>query len=346
MKWKKLVFISLTCLVSTKIMAEKITITGAGATFPAPLYSRWAQQYANVSDVQINYQPIGSGGGIKQILAGTVDFGASDKPLTQHELTTHKLVQFPTVLGAIVPVINLPTIKPNTLKLTGPVLADIFQGKIKQWSDPKITSLNPELDLPNKPITVIHRSDGSGTTFLFTNYLSKVSPEWAQHIGYDVSVKWPRGVGGKGNEGVALYVKQIEGSIGYVEYSYAATNKLAHVQLQNKDNHFVQPTAEGVKSAAQFAQWSNPATLLTDMPGIESWPITGTTYILMPATPKKSNEAKTKSVLKFFAWAYEQGQNDARTLEYVPLPPEVIIQVKQQWKNQFKDESEKLIWSE
>lgn len=346
MKWQNLMLLPLAGLLNSGAIASTINITGAGATFPAPLYSLWTHKYAKTHDVQINYQPIGSGGGIKQIIANTVDFGASDKPLNQDELTNNKLIQFPTVLGAIVPVINLPSVKPNSLKLTGQVLADIFQGKIKNWSDPSIAALNPGITLPSKDITIVHRSDGSGTTFLFTSYLSKANADWAKNIGADVTVKWPAGVGGKGNEGVALYVKQIEGSIGYVENSYATTNKLSYVQLKNKDGLVVNPTIDAVKSAAKFAKWNDPSELLIDMPGAASWPITGTTYILMHTTSNKDASQKTKAILDFFAWAYKNGQDDALSLQYVPLPDEVIEKNKQQWKSQIKDISGKAIWGQ
>lgn len=346
MKWQNIMLLSLAGLLNGGAIASTLNITGAGATFPAPLYSLWTQKYAKSHEVQINYQPIGSGGGIKQIIANTVDFGASDKPLSQEELTNNKLIQFPTVLGAVVPVVNLPSVKANSLKLTGSVLADIFQGKIKNWSDPSIAALNPGLTLPNKVITIVHRSDGSGTTFLFTSYLSKASADWAKNIGADVTVRWPAGVGGKGNEGVALYVKQIEGAIGYVENSYATANKLSYIQLKNKDNVFANPTVDAVISAAKSAQWNDASQLLIDMPGQASWPITGTTYILMHTTPDKNTSQKTKAILDFFAWAYKNGQEDALSLQYVPLPDEIIEQIKQQWKNQIKDTSGNAIWGQ
>ena len=346
MEWRTIMLLPLVGVLNSTAIAATINITGAGATFPAPIYSLWTQKYAKTHEVQINYQPIGSGGGIKQIIAKTVNFGASDKPLLQEELNNHTLMQFPTVLGAVVPVVHLTAVQPNSLKLTGQVLADIFQGKIKNWSDPSIAALNPGVTLPNKNITIIHRSDSSGTTLLFSSYLSKASADWAKNIGADVTVKWPAGVGGKGNEGVSLYIKQIEGAIGYVENSYATTNKLSYVQLKNKDGAFVDPTVTAVKAAAQSANWNDASQLLIDMPGQVTWPICGTTYILIHTTPSKDNAFKTKTILDFFDWAYTNGQEDALSLQYVPLPSEVIEKIKQQWKSQIKDTAGDTVWGQ
>lgn len=346
MEWRTIMLLPLVGVLNSTAIAATINITGAGATFPAPVYSLWTQKYAKTHEVHINYQPIGSGGGIKQIIAKTVNFGASDKPLSQDELNNHTLMQFPTVLGAVVPVVHLTAVKPNSLKLTGHVLADIFQGKIKNWSDPSIAALNPGVNLPNKNITIIHRSDSSGTTLLFTSYLSKVSADWAKNIGADVTVKWPAGVGGKGNEGVSLYIKQIEGAIGYVENSYATTNKLSYVQLKNQDGIFADPTVEAVKAAAQSANWNDASQLLIDMPGQVTWPICGTTYILIHTTPSKDDAFKTKAILDFFDWAYTNGQEDALSLQYVPLPSEVIEKIKQQWKSQIKDTAGNTVWGQ
>lgn len=332
-------------VLGTTTAFSAITITGAGATFPYPVYAKWAASYNQKTGVRINYQSIGSGGGIQQIQAGTVDFGASDKPLSDAELQANGLTQFPTVLGAVVPVINLPGVQSGELKLTGPVLAGIFMGSIKKWSDPAITSLNPGVKLPDQDITVVHRSDGSGTSFLFTNYLAKVSPEWADKVGSDASVSWPAGIAGKGNEGVALYVKQVPGAIGYVEYSYSEANKLSVVQLKNKDNAFVNPSMDSVQSAANYADWSKSPVILTDEPGAASWPITGATFILMHTRVTDANKDKSKAILDFFDWAYHNGRADATALQYVMLPEKLIKQIEMKWANDFKDEQGKGIWS-
>lgn len=345
MKLRTLELAILTSLfASPAVFSATTTITGAGATFPASVYMRWAEQYAKAFHVQINYQAIGSGGGIKQIQAGTVDFGASDKPLTKETLEKNGLVQFPTVLGAVVPVVNLPNVKSQDLKLDGQALADIFQGKIIKWSDPTIKKLNPDIQFPDQNITVIHRSDGSGTTFLFTNYLTKVSQDWAKTVGSDVAVNWPVGIGGKGNEGVAMYVKQMPGAIGYVEYSYAVTNKLSYAQLKNKDNNFVKPSMDSVNSAAKFAKWDDPYVILTDEPGANSWPITGATFILMHANIKQAKRDRAKATLDFFDWAYHNGNAEAESLHYVTLPTSLIQQIETNWKQQIKDDSGKPIW--
>ncbi|MGH8750756.1 MAG: phosphate ABC transporter substrate-binding protein PstS, partial [Burkholderiales bacterium] len=280
-------------------------ITGAGATFPYPIYARWADTYKTQTGIGLNYQSIGSGGGIKQIQAKTVDFGASDKPLTVDELNKHGLMQFPAIMGGVVPVINVEGIQPGQLKLTGAVLADIYLGKIKKWNDPALAALNSGLKLPDEILTVVRRSDGSGTTFLFTDYLSKVSAEWKTKVGSDASVAWPEGVGGKGNEGVAAYVQRIKGSIGYVEYAYAKHNKMTHVQLENKAGKFVQPEITAFQAAAAYADWENAPgfyQILTDQPGKASWPITGASFILI--YKQQADPAKGTQVLKFFDWAY------------------------------------------
>lgn len=320
-------------------------ITGAGATFPYPLYAKWAEAYKAKTGTSLNYQSIGSGGGIKQIQAKTVDFGASDKPLTPEELDKAGLMQFPAVIGGVVPIINLPGIKGGQVKLTGLVLADIFQGKIKKWNDPALASLNPGVALPSQAIVVVHRSDGSGTTFIFTNYLSKVSPDWKQKVGEEASVSWPAGVGGKGNEGVASYVKQIKGAIGYVEYAYALQNKMTFTLLQNKDGNFVAPNEESFKAAASGANWEKAPgfyEILTDEPGKHSWPITGATFILMHKS--QANAANAKIVLSFFNWAYTEGDKMALALDYIPMPENVVKLVQNAWKTQIKDASGKAIW--
>ena len=320
-------------------------ITGAGATFPYPIYAKWAEAYKAKTGVGLNYQSIGSGGGIKQIKAKTVDFGASDMPLKADVLEKDGLMQFPTVMGGVVPVVNLPGIEGGQIKLDGTVLADIFLGKIKKWNEPAIANLNKGVALPDQAITVVHRSDGSGTTFIFTNYLSKVSAEWKQKVGEETSVSWPAGVGGKGNEGVASYVKQIKGSIGYVEYAYALQNKMAHTLMQNKEGNFVAPTAESFKAAAAGAQWEKAPgfyEILTDEAGKQSWPITGATFILMHKS--QANAENAKAVLTFFDWAYANGDKLALDLDYIPMPDSVVKLVHGAWKAQIKDASGKAVW--
>jgi phosphate transport system substrate-binding protein len=308
-------------------------ITGAGATFPYPVYAKWAEAYKAETKIGMNYQSIGSGGGIKQIIAKTVDFGASDKPLKPEELDAAGLIQFPTVMGGVVPVINVKGIEPGALVLTGPVLAKIYMGEITKWNAPEITKINAKVKLPADDITVVHRSDGSGTTFIFTNYLCKVSPDWKAKIGNDASVAWPVGVGGKGNEGVASYVQRISGSIGYVEYAYALQNKMAYALLQNRDGNFVKPESMNFQAAAAGADWQNAPgfyMILTDEPGKESWPITGATFILMHKT--QQNPEAAKRVLEFFNWAYQNGDQMAEQLDYIPMPDAVVKLIRQQWK--------------
>lgn len=320
-------------------------ITGAGSTFAYPILAKWAQAYQAKTGIGLNYQSIGSGGGIKQIQAKTVDFGASDKPLTPQELEKHGLTQFPIIMGGVVPVVNLPGVAPGQLKLTGPVLADIFLGKIKRWNDPVIAGLNPGLALPDQAITVVHRSDGSGTTFIFTNYLSKVSPEWKGKVGEEASVSWPVGVGGKGNEGVASYVRQIKGSIGYVEYAYALQNKMTYTLLKNRAGNFVAPSEQSFRAAAANAEWEKvPAfyEILTDEPGNESWPITGATFVLMHKVQQKPEVGK--AVLSFFDWAFREGEKLALDLDYIPIPPKVVKLIEASWKTQIRDASGKALW--
>jgi phosphate transport system substrate-binding protein len=308
-------------------------ITGAGATFPYPVYSKWAEAYKAKTGVGLNYQSIGSGGGIKQITAKTVDFGASDAPLEPAVLEKEGLIQFPMVMGGVVPVFNLEGIKPGGVRLTGTLLADIYLGKVSKWNAPEIAALNKGVKLPDQDITVVARSDGSGTTFIFTNYLSKVSAEWKDKAGNNTSVKWPAGVAGKGNEGVAAYVQRLSGSIGYVEYAYALQNKMSYALLQNKDGNFVGPDDKTFRAAAANAQWDKAPgfyLLLTDQPGKESWPITGATFILMHKKQDKPENATT--ALKFFDWAYESGDKLALDLDYVPMPDSVVRLVKAEWK--------------
>jgi phosphate transport system substrate-binding protein len=318
--------------------AQAADITGAGATFPQPIYNKWGEAYKAATKNNLNYQGIGSGGGIKQIEAKTVDFGASDKPLKPADLQANGLMQFPTVVGGVVPVMNLPGVNPGSVKLTGAVLAQIFVGDIKTWGDPRIASLNANVKLPNLPITVVHRSDGSGTTFVFTTYLSNHSPAWAQRIGANDTVEWPSGtLGGKGNDGVAAYVKQTIGSIGYVEYAYAKQNKMVYAAMQNKNGAFVEPTAPAFAAAASGADWSKAPgnyLLLLDQPGAQSWPITAATFILMHK--KQDKPATAKEVLAFFDWAYKNGDPAAAQLDYVPLPANVKAMMRKEWADQIR----------
>jgi len=307
-------------------------ISGAGATFPAPIYAKWAQTYRQQTGASLNYQAIGSGGGIKQIESKTVDFGASDKPLKPDELDKAGLYQFPTVMGGVVPIMNLQGVSPGQLHLTGPVLASVFMGEITRWNDPQISRLNPGVSLPNLPITVVHRSDGSGTNFLFTSYLSMTSPAFRQKVGASDSVSWPTGLGGKGNDGVAAFVKQTAGSIGYVEFAYAKQNDMIYADLQNHDGKFVDPTADNFAAAAVGADWSKAPgnyLLLLDQPGANAWPITGATFILV--YKRQADAAKGRSVLSFYDWAYKNGDADAASLNYVPLPQAVKDLVRKQW---------------
>ncbi|MBL8510791.1 MAG: phosphate ABC transporter substrate-binding protein PstS [Betaproteobacteria bacterium] len=325
--------------------SQAVDITGAGATFPYPLYAKWAEAYKAKTSVGMNYQSIGSGGGIKQIQAKTVDFGASDKPLTVEELNKAGLIQFPAVIGGVVPVVNLEGIKPGEMKLSGPVVADIYLGKIKSWNDKAIVELNPSLKLPSDPITVVRRSDGSGTTFLFTDYLSKISPDWKSKVGADTAVAWPEGVGGKGNEGVAAYVQRIKGSIGYVEYAYAKKNKMAYTQLKNKEGQFIVPDDPAFQAAAAFAAWDKAPgfyEILTDEPGKNSWPITGASFILIHKT--QDNAEKGAEVIRFFDWALKNGQKMAAELDYVPLPDSLVKLIEVTWKKELKSANGQAIW--
>jgi len=327
------------------ISAHALDITGAGATFPYPVYAKWAEAYRAKTGVGMNYQSIGSGGGIKQIQNKTVDFGASDMPLKPEELEKDGLLQFPTVIGGDVPVVNLDGVKPGELKLTGPVLANVYLGKITKWNDPAIAKLNPGLKLPDSSIAVVHRSDGSGTTFIFTDYLSKVSPEWKSKVGSSTAVSWPEGVGGKGNEGVAAYVQRIKGSIGYVEYAYAKKNNMAYALVQNKEGQYPKPDNDTFQAAAAYADWKNAPgyyQIITDSPGKTSWPIAATSFILMHAKQDKPQSAA--EVLKFFDWSFKNGQKMADELDYVPLPSALVAQIEDSWKAQLKDGAGNPIW--
>jgi phosphate transport system substrate-binding protein len=337
--------ITATAAVAYAGASQATDITGAGATFPYPVYAKWADAYKTQTGTGMNYQSIGSGGGIKQIEAKTVDFGASDMPLKPEDLEKNGLMQFPTVIGGVVPVINVGSIEAGKLKLDGATLADIFLGKITKWNDPAIAALNKDLKLPDDDITVVHRSDGSGTSFVFTNYLSKVSAEWKSTVGEGTSPNWKAGVGGKGNEGVAANVQHIKGTIGYVEYAYALQNKMNHVQMKNRDGQFVQPDAASFKAAAAGAQWEKAPgfyEILTDEAGKASWPISGATFILMHKVQEKPETGK--EVLKFFDWAYEKGDKLATDLDYVTLPDNVVKLIQAAWKAQIKDAAGKAVW--
>ncbi len=331
-------------LGATSLSANAQTITGAGASFPYPIYAKWASLYEKETGNKVNYQSIGSGGGQQQIIAKTIDFGASDDPMKAEQLEQNKLLQFPAIIGGTVPVINIPEIQAGQLKLSGEVLANIFLGQIKKWNDPAIVALNPNLSLPEKTIVVVHRSDGSGTTFGWTNYLSKVSPTWKEKVGEGKSVKWPTGQGGKGNEGVSAYVKQLKHSIGYVEYAYAKQNNLAWASLQNKAGEFVQPSKESFMSAAANAKWNEKpgmGVVLTNEDGKNSWPVTAASFILIHKVA--DNVEATKGVFQFFDWAFSKGQDAASELDYVPLPAEVVSQIKAQWESEVKDKDGKAI---
>lgn len=325
--------------------AQAADITGAGATFPYPIYAKWAEAYKKASGNGLNYQSIGSGGGIKQIKAKTVDFGASDMPLKAEELETEGLVQFPAIIGGVVPVVNLDGIAPGKMKMTGEVLAAIYMGKITKWNAPEIAAINAGLKLPAEDITVVHRSDGSGTTFLWTDYLTKVSPEFKTAVGSSTAVKWPVGVGGKGNEGVASSVKQIRNSIGYVEYAYVKKNKMTYTLLKNADGQFAEPDDENFKSAAAGADWNKAPGMylvLTNQPGKITWPITGASFILLHKA--QADAEKGKEVLKFFDWAFKNGGAMAAELEYVSLPAPVVKLIEDSWKAKVKDASGKALW--
>jgi phosphate transport system substrate-binding protein len=315
--------------------AETAQVTGAGASFPAPLYAKWAADYNKATGARVNYQSVGSGAGIKQIESKTVDFGASDMPLKDEELAQKGLVQFPTVIGGVVPVVNVKGIGPGQLRLNGQVLGDIFLGKITKWSDPALKALNPSLNLPDIAIAPVRRADGSGTSFIFTNYLSKVNADWKAKVGEGTAVNWPTGTGGKGNEGVAAFVGRLPGAIGYVEYAYVKQNKMNYALLQNAGGQFVAPEEKAFQAAAGGADWSKSFyQILTNQPGAAAWPITGATFILMQKAQDKP--AQAAAVLKFFDWAYQNGDATANGLDYVPMPAAVKAQVHKLWDTQIK----------
>jgi len=330
-----------TLVMTTSFAAD---ITGAGATFPYPIYAKWAESYKASTGTGLNYQSVGSGAGIKQIKAKTVDFGASDMPLKAEELDKEGLMQFPAIMGGVVAVVNVEGVAPGQLKMTGPLLADIYMGKITKWNAAEIAALNPGVKLPGVDITVVHRADSSGTSFLFTDFLAKTSPSWKESIGSGTTVKWAVGVGGKGNEGVAANVQRIKGAIGYVEWAYAKKNKLSHTMLRNKEGVDLQPSDDVFKAAAANAEWTKApgfGVVLTDGAGKQSWPITGVSYILMHKTQADAN--KGQEVVKFFDWSFKNGAPAAAELDYVPMPASVVKQVQDAWKANLKDASGKAI---
>ncbi len=336
--------LALAAVVAAALPALAAEITGAGATFPAPIYAKWADAYQKATGHKLNYQSIGSGGGIKQIAAKTVDFGASDMPLSPEALAKDGLVQFPTVIGGVVPVVNVAGIKPGELKFTGELLADIYLGKVAKWNDPAVAAVNPGVKLPDQAVAVVRRADGSGTTFIWSNYLSKVSAEWKQKVGEGTAVQWPVGLGGKGNEGVSAFVQRIPGAIGYVEYAYAKQNKLTYGQVRNAEGQFVSPDDETFKAAAAGARWEKEkfAVILTNQPGRNTWPISGATFILMHA--KQDKPANAAEVLRFFDWSYQNGGKLAEELDYVPLPPEVTRLIRAAWAG-IKDGTGKAVYA-
>lgn len=332
-------------VAATFSVAHAADITGAGATFPYPIYAKWAEAYKKATGNGLNYQSIGSGGGVKQIKAKTVDFGASDMPLKLEELDAEGLMQFPAIIGGVVPVVNIEGIAPGKLKMTGDLLAGIYMGKITKWNAAEIVAINPGVKLPAEDITVVHRSDGSGTTFLWTDFLSKVNAEFKTAVGSSTAVKWPVGLGGKGNEGVAANVQRIKNSIGYVEYAYVKKNKMTYTTLKNADGQFAEPDDENFKAAAAGADWNKAPGMylvLTNQPGKITWPITGASFILMHKT--QADSVKGKEVLKFFDWSFKNGGAMAAELEYVSLPAPVVKLIEESWKAKIKDASAKAIW--
>ncbi|WP_233831382.1 phosphate ABC transporter substrate-binding protein PstS [Paraburkholderia sp. ZP32-5] len=324
------------------IAAQAADITGAGSTFAAPIYTKWADAYQKSGGGKVNYQGIGSAGGIKQIEAKTVDFAGSDAPLTDDDLAKNGLFQFPTVVGGVVPAVNIPGVKPSELVLSGPVLGDIYLGKIKKWNDPAIVALNPKLKLPDLDIAVVRRADGSGTSFIWTNYLSKVNPEWKTKVGEGTTVNWPTGTGGKGNDGVAAFVQRLPGSIGYVEWAYAKQNHMTYAAMKNESGVVVEPKTETFKAAAAGADWSKSFyQILTNEPGKDAWPVVGATFVLLHTTQDKAAEGT--ETLKFFDWSFKNGGQAANDLDYISLPASVVSEIKTQWKQKVKDSAGKSI---
>ena len=322
--------------------AQAADITGAGSTFAAPIYTKWADSYQKTGGGKVNYQGIGSSGGIKQIIAKTVDFAGSDAPLKDDELAKDGLFQFPTVVGGVVPVVNLPGVTPGQLTLSGEVLGDIYLGKIKKWNDPAIAALNPKAKLPDTDIAVVRRADGSGTSFIWTNYLSKVNADWKSKVGEGATVSWPTGTGGKGNDGVAAFVQRLPGAIGYVEWAYAKQNKMVYVDLKNSAGNVVEPKTETFKAAAAGADWSKSFyQILTNEPGKDAWPVVGATFVLLHTTQDKAPQGA--ETLKFFDWAFKNGTQAADSLDYISLPESVVTEIKSQWKDKVKDASGKSV---
>ncbi|WP_397572850.1 phosphate ABC transporter substrate-binding protein PstS [Silanimonas sp.] len=324
-------------IAASAFAAQAQNITGAGASFVFPVMSKWSSEYAAAGQGRVNYQSIGSGGGIAQAKAGTVDFGSTDAPLAPADLAQNKLAQFPSVIGGVVPVVNLRGIAAGQLRLTGPVIAEIYLGKITKWNDAKITALNPGVTLPDSNIRVVYRSDGSGTTYNFVHYLSQINPEWKQRVGFGTAVRWPTGFGGRGNEGVSAYVKQLQGSIGYVELSYATTNNLTYAAMQNAAGTWVQPSIASFRAAAASANWAGAEDfnlVITNAPGENSWPIAATNFILVSTAPR--DPAKAAATLKYFEWAYANGDASAEALGYVPLPDPLVERVKAYWAAKLK----------
>ena len=345
MKLLKLGILALIAVATVGTAAQEVkAITGAGATFPYPIYSKWAYEYQKITGVGLNYQSIGSGGGIQQISNKTVDFGASDAILSGDDLTGKGLVQFPMIIGGVVLAVNIPGVQSNALKFDSDTLSRVFLGEIKKWDDAAIAKLNPGVTLPSKDITVVHRADGSGTSFIFTSYLSRVSTKWKNRVGAGTAVEWPVGLGGKGNEGVASYVKQVEGSIGYVEYAYALQNKMATAVLKNRDGQFVTPSAESFAAAAVNADWAKAdhfGVVLTEMPGKDTWPIVGASFILLYKDQPEAG--KIKAMLKFFDWCYKNGADQAKKLDYIPIPEKVYSLVEKMWSEKVKSNG-KPVW--
>ena len=337
--WIAIVALS-TTLAGTATQAADIT--GAGSTFAAPIYTKWADAYHKSGGGRVNYQGIGSSGGIKQIIAKTVDFAGSDSPLKDDELAKDGLFQFPTVVGGVVPVVNVPGVKPGELTLSGPVLGDIYLGKIKQWNDPAIAALNPKVKLPDTDIAVVRRADGSGTSFIWTHYLAQVNPAWKSKVGEGSTVNWPTGTGGKGNDGVAAFVQRLPGALGYVEWAYAKQNKMAYASLKNSAGSVVQPQTDTFKAAAAGADWSKTFyQILTNEPGKDAWPVVGATFVLLHTAQDKPDHGK--ETLKFFDWAFKNGTQAAQDLDYIPLPDVVQTQIRTQWSSKVKDASGKAV---